>query len=89
LGFSGLSNLVTCLTSFEKILRTPIPLAYSVHLYHMTWLYLMALPFQLVAQLGWWTILVVGIAAFSLIGILAVGQEIENPFGYDPNDLVK
>jgi len=80
---------VGCLTSFEKVLRTPIPLAYSVHLHHMTWLYLIALPYQIIERLGWWTILVVAFAAFSFVGILEIGREIENPFGYDANDLVR
>jgi putative membrane protein len=86
---TALSNLVSCLTSFERILRTPIPLAYSVHLHHMTWLYLVALPYQIMEECGWWTLPVVGIATFSFIGILEIGWEIENPFGYDANDLVK
>ena len=77
-----------CLTGFERILRTPIPLAYSVHLHHAVWLYLLALPYQLVGQLDWWTIAVVGFASFALLGILGIGWEIENPFGYDDNDLV-
>ncbi|XP_021945205.1 UPF0187 protein alr2987 [Folsomia candida] len=83
----SLSSLVECLTSFERILRTPIPLAYSVHLHHMTWLYLVALPYQIMEELGWWTVAVVAIATFSFIGILEIGWEIENPFGYDANDL--
>lgn len=38
-------------------------------------------------SLGWWTGLVVGLVSFTLFGIEAIGLEIENPFGYDPNDL--
>jgi putative membrane protein len=70
---TALSNLVECLTAFERILRTPIPLAYSVHLHHMTWLYILALPYQLVNDLGWWTVPIVGIATFSFLGILEIG----------------
>jgi hypothetical protein len=84
---ASLSVLMECLTGFERILRTPIPLAYSVHLHHSIWIYILALPFQLVDTNGYWTILVVGITAFFLLGILAIGWEIENPFGYDDNDL--
>jgi len=84
---SALASLVECLTGFERILRTPIPLAYSVHLHQSIWIYILALPFQLVPENGWWTIPTIGIAAFFLLGILAIGWEIENPFGYDDNDL--
>ena len=80
--------MVDCLTAFERILRTPIPLAYSVHLHHSLWIYLLALPYQIIGPLNWWTIVVVTIASFALLGILAIGKEIENPFGTDYNDLV-
>ncbi|KAH9249897.1 hypothetical protein BASA81_012388 [Batrachochytrium salamandrivorans] len=40
-----------------------------------------------VSTMGWTTVAVVGAASFTLLGIEAIGGEIENPFGYDPNDL--
>jgi len=41
-------------------------------------------------QVGpWFTIPIVGFAGFCYLGILAIGFEIENPFGYDSNDLVR
>lgn len=86
---NALNSLVECVAQFEKILKTPIPLAYSVHLNHVVWLYFLALPYQLIGLLDWWTIPVVTLAAFTILGILDIGWEIENPFGYDDNDLVK
>ncbi len=80
--------MIDCLTSFERILRTPIPFAYSVHLHVCVWLYLLALPFQFVLMLGWYTILIVGIGSFCILGVLCIGYELENPFGRDDNDLV-
>lgn len=70
----ALTNLVDCLTAFERIQRTPIPVAYSVHLHHMTWIYILALPFQLIGLLGWWTVAIVGVATFSFLGILEIGK---------------
>ncbi|CAG8665158.1 24188_t:CDS:10 [Gigaspora margarita] len=46
-----------------------------------------ALPFTVIGELGWFTIPTIFLIAFILFGILAVGSEIENPFGYDKNDL--
>jgi ion channel-forming bestrophin family protein len=43
--------------------------------------YLFFLPFQLVAEFGWSSIVGVGIAAFIYLGFLAAGEEIEQPFG--------
>ncbi len=51
--YSNLNVLVECLTHFERILRSPIPLAYAIHLSQVTWLYCITLPFQLITELGW------------------------------------
>ena len=83
-----MTELEDILSGLEKILRTPMPLAYSLHLEHCLHIYVMALPFQLVAQISWACIPVAGIACFAILGILGIGAEIENPFGYDDNDLV-
>ncbi|NEP85411.1 MAG: hypothetical protein F6K18_00415 [Okeania sp. SIO2C2] len=71
----------------QRIATTPIPKAYSIHLKHLLLIYCFAIPFQFVAELSWWTIPMSGIISFALLGIEAIGLEIENPFGYDSNDL--
>jgi predicted membrane chloride channel (bestrophin family) len=45
------------------------------------WLYLFFLPFQLVGQFQWYTVPGVFVAAFTYLGFLAAGEEIEQPFG--------
>lgn len=62
-------------------------MAYSVHLTHLTWLYTLAIPLQIVQKFEWYTLFIVGFAAFAFLGILEIGQEIENPFNYEANDL--
>ncbi len=82
-----LNMLVDNLGSCERILRTPMPLAYAIHLKQLLLLYCFLLPFQIVQSLGWWTGLISALVSFTLLGIEAIGLEIENPFGYDENDL--
>jgi len=82
-----LNGLVDCLGGCERILKTPMPLAYSIHLKQLLLLYCLSLPFQTVGQLGWWTGAVVALISFTLFGIEEIGIEIENPFGHDANDL--
>lgn len=82
-----LNGLVDCLGGCERILKTPIPLAYAIHLKQLLLLYCFILPFQFVKDLGWWAVPLVGIVSFTLFGIEEIGIEIENPFGTDPNDL--
>jgi len=82
-----LNGLVDCLGACERILKTPMPIAYAIHLKQLILLYCLSLPFQVVGNLGWWTPPVVVLISFTLFGIEAIGIEIENPFGRDPNDL--
>lgn len=82
-----LNSLVDSLGGCERILKTPMPLAYSIHLKQLLLLYCLSLPFQTVGQLGWWTGAVVALISFTLFGIEEIGIEIENPFGHDANDL--
>lgn len=83
----SLNGLVDSLGGCERILKTPMPMAYSIHLKQLLMLYCLALPFQMVASVGWATPFLVGLISFAVFGIEEIGIEIENPFGSDPNDL--
>ncbi|KAJ7769189.1 UPF0187-domain-containing protein [Mycena maculata] len=84
---ASLNQLVDALTGLERILTTPIPFSYSIHLWTVTTLYLLALPSQILATMGWVTIPATILLSFIFYGFLVAGEEIENPFGYDKNDL--
>jgi putative membrane protein len=71
----------------ERVLQTPLPVAYSIAISQITWVYVMMLPFQLWENLRWVTIPGCIFAAYIILGIAAIGREIENPFGMDVNDL--
>ncbi|KAJ1980655.1 hypothetical protein H4R34_002376 [Dimargaris verticillata] len=83
---SNVASLVDCLGNLERIVITPIPLAYRIHLKQSLYLYCFLLPFTLI-DLHYYMIPLVTAIAFMLFGIDGIGQEIENPFGYDLNDL--
>lgn len=75
------------LAGMDRVLHTPLPIAYSIAISQITWVYVLALPFQLVHDLGWITIPGCVFAAYIIIGLAAIGREVENPFGHDVNDL--
>ncbi|KAL5521112.1 hypothetical protein ACEPAG_9034 [Sanghuangporus baumii] len=83
----SVNQLTDALTGLERILTTPIPFSYSIHLWLVTIIYNLALPFQIYPTLRWLTIPASGIMSFIFFGFLVAGEEIENPFGYDKNDL--
>ncbi|KAF9792333.1 Bestrophin, RFP-TM, chloride channel-domain-containing protein [Thelephora terrestris] len=80
-------GLVDHLSGMERIVNTPIPKSYSIHLKQCVTLYLFALPFILVRELGWATVPIVTVVAFTLMGIESIADEIEMPFGHDSADL--
>lgn len=71
----------------ERIRATPIPFSYSVLLHRIVAVYCLTLPFGLVASTGVLTPFVVLLISYAFFGLDAVGEEIEDPFGLDPNDL--
>ncbi|CAE6494638.1 unnamed protein product [Rhizoctonia solani] len=83
----GLNQLVESLSGLERVLTSPIPFSYGAQLWTSCFLYLVFLPFQLWQSLRYVTIPATAAVSFIFFGFLAAGEEIENPFGYDKNDL--
>ncbi len=71
----------------ERIKSTPIPYSYTVLLHRIVGSYCILLPFGLAQDLGWASIAVVVFVSYALFGLDAIGDEIEQPFGLDVNDL--
>ncbi|KAG6852778.1 hypothetical protein C0991_009177 [Blastosporella zonata] len=84
---ANITSLQDTFSNLERIRNTPLPFAYQAHLRISLWLYLLFLPFQIFSPFGWFTIPGTAFASFLLLGFLEIGQEIENPFNYDLNDL--
>ncbi|KAJ2029436.1 hypothetical protein IWW57_001717 [Coemansia sp. S610] len=82
-----LNNLASLMGGCERILSTPIPLAYRVHLNHGLYMYLLVLPWALGGMGLAKTVIFQFIISFLMIGIDSISREIQNPFGYDSNDL--
>jgi putative membrane protein len=82
-----LDTMVDNLGACERILKTPMPLAYAIHLKQLLLIYCLLLPFQLIGEISFWTGPIVALISFTLFGIEEIGIEIENPFGRDFNDL--
>jgi putative membrane protein len=82
-----LANLVSSYGAMETIRATPIPVAHVIHARQVLALYLMVLPFAMVDDMGFWAVPVVSLVAFTLYGIEGIGSQLEDPFGYDKNDI--
>ncbi|QSZ32494.1 hypothetical protein DSL72_002072 [Monilinia vaccinii-corymbosi] len=84
---SCISALTECSAAAERVLQTPLPIGYNILISQIVYLYVYLLPFQLFAALGWVTIPGTIAAAYIIVGLMAIGNELENPFGNDVNDL--
>ncbi|PEC53010.1 hypothetical protein COK56_18545 [Bacillus cereus] len=84
---TDLNTLLTSVGGCDRIKTTPIPFAYFARIKILLIIFCATLPIGLVDSLGWSTILATTFISFAFIGIEAIGVEIEDPFGQDPNDL--
>jgi len=82
-----LSALTAAAASCERIRNTPIPFSYTLLLHRTAYMYCFLLPFGLVDTTGFMTPFVVAIVAYTFFGLDALGDEIEEPFGLEANDL--
>ena len=82
-----LSQLSACLGGCERIASTPVPFGYSVILHRTVYTYSFLLPLGLVATLGAITPLIVAFVAYTFLALEALAEELQDPFGTEPNDL--
>ncbi len=82
-----LSAMTAASASCERIRNTPIPFSYTLLLHRTAYIYCFLLPFGLVDSIGFMTPFVVAVVAYTFFGLDALGDEIEEPFGTESNDL--
>ena len=82
-----LTGLTSAGASCERIRNTPIPFSYSLLLHRTAHMYCFLLPFGLVDVTSFMTPFVVAIVAYTFYGLDALGDELEEPFGVESNDL--
>ncbi|MCE7056647.1 hypothetical protein LZF95_18325 [Algoriphagus sp. AGSA1] len=71
----------------ERIKNTPIPYSYSSFIKKFILAYVLTLPLGYVFSLGYYAAPIVTFIFYVLASLELVAEEIEEPFGTDPNDL--
>jgi len=82
-----LTSLMDVCGICERIKSTPIPFSYQLFIRLFIMLYVAVLPFTVIEAYGYLTIPAVVLASYILVGIEMIGEEIEEPFGMERNDL--
>ncbi|WP_201979081.1 bestrophin family protein [Hymenobacter rubidus] len=71
----------------ERIKNTPIPFSYSYFIKGFVTVFILTMPFNLLDTYEWLTVPITMFGAYALLGVEMIGDEIEDPFGKDSNDL--
>ena len=82
-----LSHLMNICGACERILKTRIVRSYRIFARQCILAFLATLPWGLVVDFEWWTILITIISAYFMLGLETVAEHVEEPFGYDDDDL--
>ena len=82
-----MTGMVGAGVACERIKNTPVPFSYRLLLHRTSYMYCFLLPFGLVDTIGLMTPFVVAIITYTIFGLDALGDEIEEPFGTSANDL--
>jgi putative membrane protein len=71
----------------ERIRTTRVVRSYRAFARQCVFLYLLTFPWGIVNHFGWWTVPISTIAAYFMLGLETVSEHVEEPFGYDTDDL--
>ncbi len=74
-------RLIDHLGGCERILKTPLPIAYSVEIRQFIFVFLATLPLGILYQeMGWLTPIITMLIAFPILALDEIGVELQNPF---------
>lgn len=78
---AAVSSMIDQLGSMERIVQTPLPYVFCVHLKQVVSLYLFILPFTLVDAMGWKMVFIMFCISMTFMGVEGIAAMIEQPFG--------
>jgi putative membrane protein len=84
---SELLRLMDICGACERILKTRIVRSYRVFARQCVLIFLFTLPWGIAHDFRLWTILLSIIASYFMLGLETVAEHVEEPFGYDEDDL--
>ena len=75
------------LSSAETLKTTPPPKTYIIHIRGFLLSYMFMIPFGFIHEFGAWMLLFLIVFFYFYTGLEIISEEIEDPFGFDMNDL--
>ncbi len=81
------SSLMNICGACERIQKSPISISYRWFIRQSIAIYLIAFPWGLVKDFDWWTVPVMALISYFMLGVEMIAEEIEDPFGDHEDDL--
>jgi len=82
----NLNGLIASIGGCQRIKNTPIPFSYSIFIKKFIFLYVITLPIVFF-HFDYWAVLITTFVFYALVSMEVLAEEIEDPFGFDANDL--
>jgi putative membrane protein len=82
-----INNIIDCFGACEKVLYTTLPIAHSIFTRFAIVFYAIIFPIGWAEQFHFMITPIVIIMSYILLGLELLAEEMEEPFGYDENDL--
>jgi len=82
-----LSSFTDICGACERIKNTPIPFSHSSFIKKFIMFFVLTLPLGYATTMGYFATLIVTFVCYVLASLELIAEEIEDPFGTDPNDL--
>jgi ion channel-forming bestrophin family protein len=81
------ASLMNICGACERIQKSPISISYRWFIRQSIAIYLLALPWGLLPSFDWWTVPAVAMLSYFMVGVEMIAEQIEDPFGTDPDDI--
>jgi len=81
------ASLMNVCGACERIQKSPISISYRWFIRQSIAIYLLTLPWGLVKDFDWWSVPVMALITYFMLGVELIAEEIEDPFGDHEDDL--
>ena len=84
---NDLSTFTDICGACERIKKTPIPYNYNIFIKKFIFAYIVTIPIGFAAEYGYWAVFMAVFSFYTLASLELIAEDIEDPFGKDPDDL--
>jgi ion channel-forming bestrophin family protein len=71
----------------ERIHKTPISISWRRFIRQLLGIYLLSLPWAIEEDMGYWSVPVMLLISYFMVGMESIAEDVEQPFGTDEDDL--